>query len=100
VHLPVPLRAQSFQPGHLGRQVAGVDVYMHAAMSFAEQLHQQPRFSARKRAAVVFGMLVEPGQWLAVGCLPERQFRPVVCGRDIDDGGAQPAVVCHDAQPA
>lgn len=87
MHLPHPLRAEFFQPGHLGRQVAGVDIHMHAAMSFAEPLRQQPRFSAGKCAAVVLGVLVEPGQRLAGGCLPERQFPPVVPGLHVDDDG-------------
>lgn len=99
VHLLDPLRAESSQPGHLGRQVVGVDVDVHAARSFAEPLHQQPPFSPGQRAAVVFAVPVELGQQPAGGSLPELQFPPVRRRRHVDDDGAQPAVVRHDAQP-
>ena len=68
MHLPHPLRAEFFQPCHFGRQVVGVDIHMHAALSFAEPLHQQPRFSAGKCAAVVLGVLaLVPNVTVALG---------------------------------
>jgi hypothetical protein len=53
---------------------------VHVALSVAEPLHQQPRLPAGKFAAVVFAVLVEPGQRLAGSCLPERQLWPWPAG--------------------
>lgn len=101
-HLPgarrgFPARAGCFQPGYVGREVVGVDVQVHACLPGAEPLDEQRGVPAGQRAAVVLGVLADPGQRLAGGCLPEGQLLVVDGRRHVDDHGAQPAEVRHGA---
>ena len=65
MHLLDPFGAKFFQPGDFGGQVVGVDVQVHPARAVAEPLDQQPEFCAVERGAMIFGVIVEPGERLA-----------------------------------
>jgi hypothetical protein len=47
--------AKAFKPGHLGVQVIGVSIQVHARGSLAEALGEQPEFLAAQRGTVILG---------------------------------------------
>jgi hypothetical protein len=85
---------EALKPSHLGVQVIGVDVQVHAGGSFIQALGQQAEVHAVQRGAVVLGV-IELRQLLAEGVFPERQLARVIAGRYVDDDLEQPAEVCH-----
>lgn len=100
-HLPgvdalYPPGAQVLEAGHLGIQVIGVDIQVHARDSFAQALGQQPEVLAVQGGTVVL-RVAELLQLMAEGRLPERELALVVVGWHVDDDLEQPAEVGHDA---
>lgn len=74
-----------------------VDVDVHPALPLVEALDQQPQVLTMQRSAVVLGVAVELGQWLAGGRAPELQFTVMIRSRHIDYDLEQLAIVHHPA---
>ena len=88
MHLLHALRAESFEPGHFGVQIVGMNVQVDARRAGFQALHEQHQVVPAEEGAVIFGG-VDLWQLLPERALPECQFLVVQIGFDGEPAGMQ-----------
>jgi hypothetical protein len=86
--------AQTFQTHHLGLQIVGLDVQVHAA-GVIHLLQQDERLvrSGLQRGVFTVAVLIGVGNWFAEGLAPESDGFGQIIDVAVDHDGAESAVM-------